>query len=344
MNHILRYTSFLILFLISMVSVAQEGSCAFKLEEAESLYETGILDSIPSMLRTCVNNDGFDKEELARAYKLLILTYQFEDYIEMAELTMLKFLKDFPEYELKTTDPVEFKYLHNSFQTIPTFSIGVLVGGNYTFTQIHEGYSTYAISDYSGSYTGNYKIQGGLQLKKYITDQIDINLDVLYTAKGFTYEINEFNETSEYIESQSILSFPLTGTYTFKYSIYNVINPYVRVGANFDLLLAASAEYTFNKDKPDEYIEKGVDVIENRNSYNISAIVGGGLKWNIKMGYIMLDLRYHYNFLYNNIEEDRLIDQQYPYQASYVDDNHSLHNLFFSAGFVYPFYKTKQSE
>ncbi|MFC2151917.1 outer membrane beta-barrel protein [Bacteroidota bacterium] len=345
MNHILRYTSFLILFLISMVSVAQEGSCAFKLEEAESLYETGILDSIPSMLRSCINNDGFDKEELARAYKLLILTYQFEDYIEMAELTMLKFLKNFPEYELKATDPVEFKYLHNSFQTIPTFSIGVLIGGNYTLTQIHGANSTYAISDYSGNYTGNIKIQGGLQFQKYITDQIDINLDILYTAKGFTYKITEFNETSEYIESQSILSFPLTGTYTFKYTLFNVINPYVRVGANFDYLLTASADYTLTDDITGTRLfqEKGVE-LENRNTYNISAIVGGGLKWNIKMGYIMLDLRYHYNFLYNNNEDSKWTNQQYPYETHYEDDNHSLHNLFISAGFVYPFYKTKQTE
>jgi diaminopimelate decarboxylase len=86
MNQYLRYTSILILFFVSVSSLAQESECAFKLQEAESSYETGVLDSIPTMLRSCINNNGFNDEELARAYKLLIKTYLFEDFQEMAEL------------------------------------------------------------------------------------------------------------------------------------------------------------------------------------------------------------------------------------------------------------------
>ncbi|MCK5170420.1 MAG: hypothetical protein KAQ75_11125, partial [Bacteroidales bacterium] len=118
MNSIKLYLSVIFLLLFSSIALAQQTDCAFKLEEAENLYETGILDSIPAMLRSCVI-EGFDDDELIRAYKLLILTYLFEDYQEMAEFTMLKFLKKFPEYELKAIDQVEFKYLYNSYQTVP---------------------------------------------------------------------------------------------------------------------------------------------------------------------------------------------------------------------------------
>ena len=152
MNSIKLYLSVIFLLLFSSFALAQQSDCAFKLEEAENLYETGIFDSIPAMLRACVI-EGFDDDELVRAYKLLILTYLFEDYQEMAEFTMLKFLKKFPEYELKAIDQVEFKYLYNSYQTVPVYSIGVIAGVNYSFVRIIQPYSTSSESEYSGEYS-----------------------------------------------------------------------------------------------------------------------------------------------------------------------------------------------
>ncbi len=343
MNQILRYTSILILSTLSIVANAQVSNCAFKLEEAEALYETGILDSIPSMLRACITYNGFDDEELARAYKLLILTYQFEDYQEMAELTMLKFLKKFPEYELKATDPVEFTYLYKSYQTIPTFSVGIIVGGNYSFVRIIEPYSLIDTEDYEGEYSvSGIKVQGGLQFKKYITDKIDINLDVIYTVKGFEYVSNQFNYTTTYTETQSMLSFPLSGTYDFKLGTWS---PYLRAGFNVDYMFDAKAN--FEKKYPENPAlnlkETDVDILMDRNTINISALVGGGLKYNIKMGYIILDLRYHFGFM-NNVNADNRYIYETKGSYSYIDDEFTLNNFYFSVGWVYSFYKTKQNK
>ncbi len=338
MNQILRYTSILILFLLSIPSLAQESSCAFKLEEAEAMYETGILDSIPSILRSCINNDGFDNEELARAYKLLILTYQFEDYQEMAELTMLKFLKDFPGYEIKSTDPVEFTYLYKSYQTIPIYSIGLIVGGNYSFVRIIEPYSIGDTENYSGEYSSGIKFQGGIQIKRYINENIEINLDAIYTLKEFYYEITQNNILTTYDEFQSILSFPITGTYDFKLGTWS---PYLRAGFNLDYMIKATAYFNFNN-REDE--EKDVDILGERNKLNFSAVIGGGMKYNLKRGYFMLDLRYNIGFM-NNVNPDTRYIQDYKWSRfGYIDDDFALNNLFISGGFVYPFYRTKQNK
>jgi hypothetical protein len=336
MNHFLRYTSVLILFLWSFSLSAQESNCAFKLQEAEAMYETGILDSIPAMLRACINNGGFDKEELASAYKLLIKTYLFEDYEEMAELTMLKFLKKFPEYEIKPTDPVEFTYLYKSYQTVPLYSIGVILGGNYSYVRIIEPYSYGDTEEYTGEYSSGFNFQFGLQLKRYINDNIEVNLDGIYTMKQFYYEITQNNVKTVYDEYQTVLSFPLTGTYDFKLGVWS---PYLRVGANFDYLLKASAYF-----ERDDQKESDVDISGERKEYNISAVLGGGVKWNIKKGYLMLDVRYHLGFM-NIVNTDTRLTQDYKWDKyGYIDDDFALNNLFVSFGFVYPFYRTRQNK
>jgi len=322
-------------------SLAQQSDCSFRLQEAENMYESGILDSIPSLLRNCINNDGFDDEELSRAYKLLILTYLFEDYQEMAELTMLKFLKKFPEYEFRATDAVEFKYLYNSYQTIPTFSLGILVGGNYSMPRVIQPFSVTDTEDYNGEYSAGFYFQAGAQFKKYITDEIEINLDILYTGKTFDYTIEQLNTyTTKYTENIQMLSFPLTGTYDFRFGNWS---PYGRVGVNLDYILSAKADFTLQENRIDIRKDTDYEITDDRNPINISAIIGGGIKFHFKMGYVMADLRYHYNFSNTVNGENR--DNNFKTGGYYYrDDDFTINNFYFSFGYVHPFYKTKQNK
>lgn len=334
---------FIAILLFSLIGIsvnAQQTDCSIKLEEAESLYETGILDSIPSMLRTCING-GFDKEELARAYKLLILTYLFEDYQEMAELTMLKFLDNFPEYEIKATDPVEFTYLYKSYETVPVYSIGVILGGNYSDARIIEPFSKFDINNYNADYSSSgLSFAGGVQIKRYINENIEINLDIIYSTKKFEMIQTEKDISIIYNENQSMVSFPLSGTYDYPLGNFS---PFARVGINFDYLLTATAtlEKTSSENDLAKVKPSDIDIIKDRNAYNISALIGAGVKYHVKKGYVMLDLRYNLGLMNNvNSDSDRWNNpDKDPYD--YVDDNFAVNNLFISVGYVFPFYKTK---
>jgi len=343
MSVFLRYTIGLLLFLLLGIGTyAQKSSCAFKLQEAESLYETGNLDSIPRMLRSCINKKEFDQEELSRAYKLLILTYQFQDYQEMAELTMQKFLKDFPEYEIKPTDPVEFTYLYSSYKTIPTISLGIIGGLNYSMARIIEPYPIAGKENTYGKYSTNIKYQFGIQLKKYITDEIDLNLDVIYSFQTIDYTITQLDYTTSYTENQNVLSFPLTGTYDFKFM---GLDPYVRLGFSVDYLLNATADFTKvnNMFNTEDVKESGYDIMDDRNTFNISGVIGAGIKYNIKMGYLMFDLRYDFSFMNMVNDEYRYDDIKYG-NFGYIDDDFTLNNFYISFGYVYSFYKTKRQK
>ena len=343
MNRIKLFSIISLLFLLSFTAYSQESDCALILVEAENLYESGIIDSIPSMLRECTN-EGFDDEEQARAYKLLILTYLFEDYQEMAEFTMLKFLKKFPEYELKATDQVEFTYLYNSYQTIPVYSIGVIAGMNYSFVRIIDPYSSGSSLDYSGDYSvSGMGYQFGLQFERYINENINIDLGAFFVNRKFNYQITQLDFTTiDYDESQSVISVPLTGTYDFSYKF---LDPFVRIGFGIDYIVGASSgvKRTFSDGAQDDLTGPDLDILNDRNALNYAAIVGGGLKYKTKKGYMLLDLRYHFGL--NNIvnSESRYSDGEKTFYYNYTDDNFSLDNLYISVGYVFSFYKTKES-
>ena len=216
------------------------------------------------------------------------------------------------------------------------YSIGVILGGNYSFIRLIEPYSISNTEDYNGKYSAGLNLQFGIQIKRYINENIEINLDGIYTTKRFSYKIIQNDIITTYDEDHSTLSIPLTGTYDFNLGTWS---PYLRVGANLDYLLKATA--TFEK-KDEGLKDSDVKIKDERNDYNISAVIGGGLKFNIKMGYLMLDVRYQFGFL-NIVNPETRYSQDYKWDNyGYVDDDFTMNNLFISVGYVYPFYKIKE--
>ena len=85
--------------LISTPLYSQEtGKCAEKLKNAQTSFDKGQVEEVPSMLRDCMKS-GFNKEEALTAYKLLIQTYLLEDETGRADSVMYTFLKKYPEYK-----------------------------------------------------------------------------------------------------------------------------------------------------------------------------------------------------------------------------------------------------
>lgn len=345
MNQLKIYIISVLLTILSLYASAQDSNCAIKLDEAENLYEMGKLDSIPSMLRACINQ-GFSNEELSRAYKLLIRTYLFEDYQEMAELTMLKFLKRFPEYEIKANDPIEFTYLYKSYKTIPIFSVGVLFGLNYSFVRVIEPYSLSSGEEYQGEYSVSAMgFHVGIQLKRYITDEIEINVDGLYSNNRFDYQVTQLDSKLDYSETQSHFSFPISGTYDFK---FKKVRPFVRAGFSIDYMQTASAsiERSFIGDNAaDALTGPDIDIIDDRNHLNFSLLAGAGIKYDLKKnGYLMFDVRYYFGLTNNVNGNNRYVNDQKVWYYNYVDDDFSLNKIAFSFGYVFPFYKTKNTK
>ncbi|MCK5170975.1 MAG: outer membrane beta-barrel protein, partial [Bacteroidales bacterium] len=176
--------------------------------------------------------------------------------------------------------------------------------------------------------------------KRYINEKIEINLDAIFINKQYDYTISQSDYIIiRYTETQSILSFPLSGTYDFKYKMFY---PYLRIGASLDYMIGASISplraFEDFIDK-DDITGSDLDILkDSRNQLNFSALIGAGVKYKIKNGYVMLDLRYHYGFT-NNVSNRFSNEETFGYQ--YVDDDFSINNFYMSLGYVYSFYKTK---
>ena len=131
----------LIFACLPLFPVYSQEDCSTKIQEAQRYYDQGMIDEIPSMLAPCMA-DGFNRTQKIEAYKLIIMSYLFDENQFEAEKTMLEFLKKYPEYEIMPNDPVEFVYLFESYRTASVFSFGLSGGLNFTDPRIIEPFTT----------------------------------------------------------------------------------------------------------------------------------------------------------------------------------------------------------
>ena len=91
----------IIVFVVGIlnISFSQQQDCIFKLQEAEKLYTQGLIEEIPQLLEPCIKR-GLSKEDKLQAFKLVILSYLFDDNQQEAEREILNYIKQYPEYEI----------------------------------------------------------------------------------------------------------------------------------------------------------------------------------------------------------------------------------------------------
>jgi hypothetical protein len=335
----------LLLILISgNIAEAQEQSCSFVLKEAQKQYTLGQVEKIPGMIAGCLES-GFSKQERQDAYKLLILCYLSDDEQEKADSSMLAFLKRYPEYEIIPTDSREFTYLFNSYRTLPIISIGLVGGFSRPQFFVTESNSTFDLNNYSRTYEPNgVSYQGGLKINTYLSDKYELELDVLFsqvsflTTDVFTFEGKEIQKT-EAIETQTRLRFPVS----IQYSIYpfgkNML--YARAGLIPSISLGdkldATRTYTNNVHNP--VTGSAVDISAMRKKFDLSALLGAGVKYKIPHGYLFAELQYHPG-LTKQLDRDGLYafpelrDRFY-----FLSDNFRINKMVFNIGYSYSFYK-----
>jgi hypothetical protein len=346
-------TFLLILFVIQLHPVrAQDEECAFTLREAEQLYNQGLIENIPQMLQSCIEK-GFSKEDRLSAYKLIILCSLYNDDQALAHDQMLAFLKKYPEYELTPTDPDEFRFLFEEYNTRPIFDYGIFVGANYAHGITVE---PYAPLDQHGDRLryrpDNLGLQVGAVFNFYITKNLQVAVEPMYTQKLFRLDHAE-DIVDRYIkperfEKQSYVDIPLTFTFDFDLGRFR---PYLRAGGQFSYLFDAKASLItkFVNSSGNLITENSgpdIDMLnyngeKYRKTYNYSTVVGGGVKLKITKGYFYLDTRYNIGLNLQNTG-NRLQQYEQTFKYMYIDSDFRLNNFMATFGFVRSFYKPRQ--
>ncbi len=322
-----------------------QDNCSQILEEAELLFDQGIIEEVPELLSECLER-GFSPEEKMRAQKLVILAYLFDNKTREAEDVMRSFLRDNPEYEAHPDDPAEFSLLLSEFRTIPFLSMGFFSGGNLSSASVLEHYGPYNPNRGEGQFAMKPPgFQAGGAINILLTSRLELNLEGIYTINSFSYSNLQYGFANVYMEeTHQRVEFPVSFTFDLA---ANRCRPYLRIGGSYGLLMGAQSDYKRSYSgtgdaifSPVETLE--VDISDRRNQDFLNAIAGIGVKFKIPRGHFYFDLRYFYG-LSDLVNPDGRWSQDAVFSFYTADSDFHLDYMTFSIGYRYSFYRTKRN-
>lgn len=332
---------FVVLGLIPLSGYSQEeGSCAEKLKTAQSLFDKGKVEQVPTMISGCLRS-GFTREESLTAYKLIIQSYLFEEKQSLADSTMMEFLKKNPEYQLSPTDHSSFVRLFNTFKVKPIVQISFHIGTNVPF--MAGVVSKSVAGELSGStYSSEFiNLYTSLEAKFEINKKMEVNVEAAYSKLSFT-NVEKFLGigTTTYTEKQNRLEIPISLTYNFKG--FGKFTPYGRVGFGPALLLGSSATAEQMPVAPNGDLKPQSNISRDasRISLDLFAQAGAGIKYKTRGGFFFTELRTNLGFLDQTIGNGTSPeDQDLAGYYNYTDDDFRLNAVNFTIGYTQIFYK-----
>ena len=329
-----------------LMPVYSQSECVFSLQRAERLYQQGNLEEIPGLLNNCIEK-GFTRDERLTAYKLLIQSYLYNDQLELADQTMLEFLGHYPEYELTPADQAEFEQLFHSYETKATWSVSISGGGVFSFPYTFEPFGPFPAETSSWDYSSGPGFRVGAGFLKYLAPGFNLNFEVQYFRYEYDFALtqeywSDFSET-RYKETSSNIAIPISATYDFN---TGNLNPYIRAGimASYMFKSALDPVRIYKNGEFEDVSGSDISMIEYRNTFNLYAITGAGLKYKIPYaGQIVLDIRFDIGLTRFVNDEERFTSQESIFRYYNQDHDARLNFLSVSLGWIYPLYKsTKQ--
>ena len=355
----MRKLIFILIITIFPATLLAQQECAYVLVEAQEMFDAGLIETIPDKLAECLVS-GFTKEEQVQAYKLIILSYLFDDNIENADELMLQFLTNYPAYEPVATDPREFVVLMETYDRDPVLMIGGGIGANFTLPipTLLQGINDFV--DHDGDYAfGGAGFHFSFQLERRLLDKLVLSGELIFANNRFDYyldddddiiipsaEITDFS-LIEYYETQNSLRLPVSLFYEFTSTNFK---PYIRLGLSPGMLLTASGESVrkyieTTTIKYDDIEVANIDLIDGRRVINLWAFAGAGFNYKVGPGNFFMDVRYYAN-LFNQVRPGTksFMFQELIWSQYYVSDKFLLNNFGFTVGYMFPIYKPKKKE
>ena len=349
MPKFIKYIGLLIFLHMSFLpAYSQTDSCASVLSKAGKLYEEGKIDEIPALLAPCMA-EGFTRNQKIEAYKLIILVYLFDDDQVNAENTMVEFLKKYPEYEIMPNDPVEFVYLFNSYRTTSIFSLNMSFGTNLASPRIIEPFSTADMTNTKISHSIGAGFVVNLGISRDIAKKLTLNLDLVYSTSQYKFKesgnfiVNGVNINSanlSFAERLEKIDIPLTAVYDIRaHNLYY----FLRSGIGYSRILKANGIPNRQFDINSQPVGGGaIDITGQRIRNSIFLVMGGGLKYKVPRGYLVLDARLNIGVMniVNSPNRDNTPEIWARYQ--YIDSDFALNTLYITFGYHFSFYQPKK--
>jgi hypothetical protein len=339
----LKFPAIILLAFIPLFSYSQEsGSCAENLKTAQSLFDRGKVELVSSTISECLKS-GFTREESLTAYKLIIQSYLFEEKQELADSTMLAFLRKNPEYQLSPTDHSSFVRLFNAFKVKPVFQLSFHIGTNIPFLTGIDPRSVSGKPDES-TYTAEFPdIYISLEGKFALNKKLEVNIETAYSQLKFTKTeqiVEPDKGTTTYTENQKRIEIPVSATYNLR--SFGKFTPYGRLGFGPAFLIGSTAAADFKPADLNNSPRTGPDLKrdESRISVDMFAQAGAGVKYKTRGGYFFTELRSNFGFFNQVVRADNIPEVgELAGFYLYADDDFRLNAVNFTLGYTQIFYK-----
>ncbi|MCP4521351.1 MAG: PorT family protein [Cytophagales bacterium] len=346
LNNVLSFSWVICVFLGFSLNISYAQDCAKSLKKAQKSYDIGDFEKVRTLINPCLESKDLTKKEKLQMYKLLTLVNVFDDEQDTAAYFMEEFLKLDPEYEINpSVDPVEFIELYNQFNTLPTISIGLTVGGSYTNATATQRYGLNAYDQFNHKYLGQFGgYQFGLKFNKYFSKRFSTDLEILFSEKSYEHQYSILNFADIVLdEKHGTVDVPVIFNYDF---LTKKVKPYIGLGFSAEYLL--SAEGAFSRTYSDTSLApveaSDVLITNQRESFNVSAIVAAGVRFKIKRGMISIDMRYQQGLLNQVNTQERYKNYDLIYRYYYVDSDFLLNHYSVSVSYVYSLYNPKRKK
>lgn len=319
-----------------------QNNCSLVLKAVQKTYDEGKIGDIPQMLSACLKN-GFTKTEKVEAYRLIVLSYLFNDQPQAADSAFIHLLKADPEYTVNPdVDPEEFIDLSKKFRTNPLFSIGVMVGANYSMARSISAFGVNNTSQDKGTYHAGEGFFAGLTGDFLLYKNFYLNVSALYATQSFSYTKTLFHYSNfNLTETQSWIQVPLAVKYEFG---KGKTRPLVEAGASFSYLLTDMGNFSRKNSTTgsNEAVGPQENLASIRNSFVCNGLLGVGLRQKLGYGYFLINLRYLYGFTTMNNPDKRYSNNTLIYKYGYIDNNFSINDFMISISYLKSIYKPKK--
>lgn len=330
----------------AMKGYSQEsGSCAENLRMAQTLFEKGQVEQVPSLLRDCLKS-GFNREESLEAYKLIIQSYLFEEKLELADSTMLAFLKKNPEYQISPTDHSSFVSLFNNFVSKVIIQVSFHFGTSLPFVTVTESRPLSGIPSEKKYSTDALNLFAAVEVKYKINEKTELSAEAGYSRIAFSNK-EDFMGIGEisYRENQKRIEIPVSVSYNF--ASIGIFTPYARLGIGPSFIFSSVAQSVVepaDENNPYDHSGKDINMHYRRISADLFTQAGAGIKLKTREGFIFGEFRTCLG-LFNQSKGGGYSDgDDLAWFYYHADDRFRLNSLNFNLGYTRIFYKPSRKK
>jgi hypothetical protein len=330
----IKRASLLVIALFTLLSVdAQQKNvpCHKSLQAAYDSYEAGRFDESIGLIKKCIN--GYDKEVLFEAYRLLSICYLNMDYQQEANKAAMKVLYHKQDYQkFPFFDPIEFTRLLAEYEVWPRLEGGLKVGGAINSVHVLENYS---VVNSSAAFMPKAGYQVGAVVEYYLQKKLSVNAELLYEGIGYSRVADDVSGwRQEYIERLNYLTLPIFGKYYF-YTLGG-FDFALEAGLQVQFLINTQSNVLFKNNVSGQSFQDSKSLSLLRNNVLLYGIGGLTAKHKLGEGNIVVGLRCAYG-LTNVVNADKRYDDiDFMLNNQYVDSDFRFIPVYFSCSYQRP--------